>query len=451
MRAIDKFLPVLLIAVPVLILAVVTAAFWPGLATPDSITTYTSLIEGKYDDWSPVLMQLIWTVLPKSPPGGAMLVLDVALFTLGWYLWALSLAASGGRWTPLIYLAVLSPGILFCIGYLWRDVLLAGLLLCSSGALALYERRRRSGSANHSVDITLLAFAVVTGILGAMTRTNGFFAFIPLAALIAVFLRKDFVTRLLVVAVLTVTPIVANVLLFKALQAQKLYPENSLFTFDLGALSQGADNLLPGDWTTEQATAIRETCYNPHAWDSYKWGECAFVAENLEKQGNWDSRFKSTWLSSIAANPIAYVTHRLRFMSSMVLPPQYALKSTTPNTIGFDFKAGTGFKLVQMMAETGRWSPFNIAIVSPIAWLAYGVLFLYANYKLAGAGLKSIYYAILSGYAYAAGHVLVGVGNDYRYFHWTLAIFVTCGLFVLAAWLKRRDRVNAALASQIPG
>jgi hypothetical protein len=440
----------LLVTASVLVFVFNLASFWPGLVSNDSVTTYEIAVSGNYDDWSPLLMSLFWGLVPTSPPGWGMLAVHSALFAGGWLLWALSLLRRTGRLSVLAFAAYFFPAVMIYGGLMWRDVLLAGFFLCSTGALALHESRRSDARESGTFDHALIGLAIVAGVLGGMTRTNGFFAFLPIAFYCAMLLQRRWLGVAVAFCILFALPPVINTALFKITDAKKTYVENSLLVFDLGALSQGGENFFPGKWTEAEATAIRDTCHVGRAWDTYMWGDCKFVSERLMREGNWSASLKPVWLHAIMAHPFSYAKHRVIYYATLMAPPWQPLLVSVPNTAGFDYQPGVVANVLYWLSAQSRLSPLKFLLFTPLAWFAYGALALWAQRKWVGSSHRAMTVTLLSALFYALAYGLVGVANDYRYVYWPIMAATTCVCVVTADLLAmRRSTTDAKILSRI--
>ncbi len=431
---------VLLIAAAAIVFAFNLSSFWPGIVSNDSITTYTMGATGAYDDWSPLLMALVWGLIPTSPPAWGMLAVHSALLALGWSLWSASLLRRTGRLSLLAFAAYFFPAVMIYAGLMWRDVLLAGLFLCSTGALALLESRRTAGLAKTATDNVLIGLAIVTGILGGMTRTNGFFAFLPIALYCATLLQKRKLGVALVFLVLFALPPVINKALYKLTAAKPTYVENSLLVFDIGALSQGGDNLFPGNWTEAEATAIRDTCHVHRAWDTYMWGDCKFVAARLMNEGNWGPGLKQVWLQGIKAHPIKYLKHRAIYYATLIAPPWNPLAPSEPNTVGLDYQPGKVADALYWLSAQSRLSPVKFLLLTPLVWFGYGAMVAWARHRWIGRPQAVMTVTLVSALLYALAYAAVGVANDYRYLYWPIVAVATCLCALLADGLALRQQ-----------
>lgn len=113
---------------------------WPGLMTMDSVDQLTEARSGFYTDSHPPLMAAMWRYLDMLYPGpAAMLLVQSVVFVAGLYLVLrralrpvpASLATTALTWFPPIF----TP-----LAVIWKDCVMAGLLLLATAALL--DRRR---------------------------------------------------------------------------------------------------------------------------------------------------------------------------------------------------------------------------------------------------------------------------------------------------------------------
>jgi hypothetical protein len=410
-------------------------SFWPGIVSNDSITTYAMAVSGHHDDWSPPLMALIWSAMPPTLGATGMLILNSLLLTGGLLLWGASLRHRSGRWAAAIFGVYFLPSTLIFGGLIWRDVLLAGLLLCSTGFLALHESRRRRDIAPGALDRMILCLATATGILGAMARTNGVFAFVPIAFVIAMIVVRNRGLRALVFCFLVAAPVVGNSVLYRAIDAEKTYVENSLFIFDIGGLSSHRENLFPGAWTETENKQIVDSCYRRHAWDVYMWHDCKFVSQNLKDQGLWGPQLKSAWFANIVSHPMLYLKNRMIYFATLIAPPWQPLLPSEPNTLGLDYKPGIVTEALLWISNSGRLGPIKLVLLAPLAWFAYGALSFLAYCRFFKGSGMVVPAVLLSALLYALAYAAIGVSNDYRYVYWSIIAVATTGASMLIRYL----------------
>src|SRR6185436_11282251 len=104
------------------------------------------------------------------------------------------------------------------------------------------------------------------------------------------------------------------------LRAKQEHAADSLLLFDLHGMSHALDqNLLPGNWTKDEAREILR-CYHPDSWSwFFSQVECSFIVDRYYEQQQWGTKtISAAWLAAVRAHPGAYACHRIAFTSEFM-------------------------------------------------------------------------------------------------------------------------------------
>lgn len=400
-------------------------AFGSGFLSPDSLDQYRQAVEGRFNDAHPIAMSLIWSMLLPLVPGSlGILILQLLIF--GMASWVTYRHFRAKRWSLLFTVVGLSPVVLNFAGVIWKDVLLAAILLLAS-SLLLGSRVAFKGA---SVALLL--------VLALFVRHNAFFAVIPLAAL-AINLYWPRIRSPLAFAVSTIACLGlqfgGNAAMGELISVEKSNASNYVMIDDLAHLSQVShESLLPNVSIGEL-----ELC------DAYQLGQQKLVAKVFCLSQLEDSPLPSLmkepltkiWLAGVFANPVEYLKFRLAAYGYLLRSddsgPYYIWQAgSDANTEGVG-SAENSFSQILRTFVFGAAALLPI-LFKPGIWLSLGVFLLLLTYFTKGTNDNIRYsrYLFISAVVYLLGWAPVTIAADFRYAYWPI-IAITFGAIALAA------------------
>jgi hypothetical protein len=301
---------------------------------------------------------------------------------------------------------------------IWRDILFAvGWLL--SAALAYFAAER-----GRVLRPALCALALILLGLGILLRPNAFVAAPILLAYIAWPTRFEWKrAAFLFVPALAGGYALIHLVYYDILDVQRENPLHSLLVFDLGGITyfSGA-NQFPVTWNAEETALLTSRCYDPKLWDSYWTLEpCRFVMARLQRSDGvifGTPRLVEAWFRALTAHPLAYIEHRLTFMSTFLTGDKLVLeldKMTLPDKppLARNRYFLWLLPLYEALKSTilfrvGLWFVFAIAIAG-LAWRTRTTPSGAFAVSTAGCGL-----------IYILSFAVLGVATDFRYAYWTV-------------------------------
>ena len=154
------------------------AVNWPGHLSYDSLIQVAEGRSRAYSFWHPAVMSWMLGIFDGVLPGTGLFVVFDAALVYGALVLALSLPKQAS-WTGVgvATLCVLTPQFLLYPGIVWKDVLFSGASALGFLLIALAAERW----SNLKLRITVIAVALLSLSLGALTRQNGTVV-LPLAA-----------------------------------------------------------------------------------------------------------------------------------------------------------------------------------------------------------------------------------------------------------------------------
>ena len=374
---------------------------YPGKLNPDSIKQLQEAILGSYTDWHPPIMSIIWReLLPLGDATIVMLILQISIYWLGIYLFAIYLYRNGYKKASIFILfSGFTPIALKYSGVILKDSLMTSLFIVAFGLATFKDNRLRY-------------LGLIVGFIAMLMRANAIFAYSPLV--IFVFREKLSIIKYLLYA-LIISAILIPISMYinhNIFQAKKTGVERSLQIYDLvgTAYFSNDTSILPVNIQN------LSKCYTPLYWDTIATKRCDYTFSKL------DNSITKEWILGISKHPIAYLKHRLNHFNYeiffLVPPIQQCVEAPEghdcPRSLISDFITKNAF----------LW---------PITWLILGVVMLFWNLNSISKVL--VISALLYGFAY----LVVGVASHFRYFYWTeiaimIALIIHIAMYKFDKW-----------------
>jgi hypothetical protein len=408
--------------------AVCIAAYYPGVMTPDSQMMYRQAQTLAFNDAWPPIFALIWAAIALVKPGphgmfllllslhwGGLLVLGVAVSRIA--AWAILLP-------PLLGLM---PYTINFAGHLWTDILLAG---CWLACIALIFEAQTRGAA---VSAIRLACCWTLFAIGALSRFNALFAAIPLALYLLRPSHGFSIRSRAILSIAIAASIVAAgwVLSNVILKADKGHTVQAILVYDLGGISHFTkQNKFPITFNDEQLRHVIDDCYNPESWNSYGAFGCRFVYQGLADNGWWGAgKLWRHWAYTVAAEPSAYLKHRIGHFRWFSLRPNYIFhQGETPEEIKQRLSANP---YLNALRDYVFWRIYHWYFL-PIFWLVLSVAGAIIATRLPEPGGRLAGALCWSATLYIAPYFVVGVGSDFRYVYWPALAVSAAAIMILA-------------------
>jgi hypothetical protein len=266
-------------------------------------------------DWHPPIMPLIWKPLDFLVAGPfPMVLLQCGLLLAGLYV-VLARTCARPRAVAATLAVFVFPPVFTVMGVVWKDSLMAGVLVASVAALTSTRPR--------------LQLAALVGLLiAAMLRHNAFAAVVPLLVVLSPWpARRGPWMRRAVGLAIALAIFLAAQLGNRVLLEKRTYPFlNSVAMFDIdGTLRYAeplsdaeASRLLDGvplvSHTDIQQRALR--AWSPESWFDVVSGERKLIEPPTTDQQR--DAVLAAWLRLIREHPRAYVSARLRMFREVL-------------------------------------------------------------------------------------------------------------------------------------
>lgn len=420
------------------------ATFYPGLFHPDAWGYLVAIETGEWTNWQPPLLGVLWMPLHWVWPGPQPML---AVFVWGYWSAFVLLALAFRERTDrslswLVAGTAFFPMALNYNGQLVKDIAMALCLMLAAGLAGLLHRdwvvRRRTAASSM---VLFLA-------MGGFMRTNAMFAMPPLIdlALAAVSPRwraLGVIKRTIFAAALALLLLPGHVIADRSLYRVKdIHPVSPLQIFDIGGIAyfsghDGFKGLFGSGFIEKNRTP---NCYTPRYWDSYGWGGCKEVYKTL--QPHLGAPLAKLWIDAIAAEPRAYVAHRLAHANSFF---QFLCKACEVSVVtgvssSYDNMPGYApnaiYKAIEWLSVTWSLSPFGPPYVYLLVCLAW---------MWAAAGIKErvtrhmTFALAASGAMYAIPLLVVGIAHEYRYIYWTMLCALVTSPAIVTRVVMRPD------------
>ncbi|MBH8610480.1 hypothetical protein I4N56_005660 [Pseudomonas mohnii] len=319
-----------------LLLAIVAACFgisvWvmaPGWLTVDSLNHYVDAKAGVYHDMFPVLLSWIWNklmVFGDSPL--PMLVLNLAPYWAGFYFLSEAARSRIGNWAALVPLLGFWPGIFEQVGFVWKDIIFATMMLFAwSVVIAAYFQERRPRRWERIA--IPIALTIAVGV-----KPNGITALpFVFGAWFYVEGRRALVRTSLVsiAASLAVTAVAYGITMPSKIVRQQNFMGQYTQIYDLLGMSAGTGKVLLPSYITDQRSSdiadIRKE-YWAGGVPSYFFNKNAQGDLTTSDRAKIDELF-AKWSDAIKEYPSEYLHHRWENLAV-----QLRLGAYTPAWVG---------------------------------------------------------------------------------------------------------------------
>lgn len=423
---------------------------WPGYIYWDSHQQLTEAITGKFTDWHPPIMSLIWgKLIWIFGSEGIFLCLNLALCVASVYI--ISNWFTGVYKTIAFILLFFNPLFFGHVGIIWKDVALANCVILSCALILNSIIHERELLRSEKFIILLLLF------IASFLRANAPFITSPLIAYVIIRQNRPWKTLFIALALIPTLIVGTPILNNRLIGAEKSNAINSLFIFDIGGASaQSKQNLFPGEWSTQEQELIINGCYNAEMWNEYIYGKCPFVYSKVTNKS-----LSKAWLQIVTEHPLAYFKHRLAHFNAFMryVGPSTGYFYYFPGIPGIQADISpplTGNPIMKfyerVMAKMNR-QPWNL----PFIWLFATIGLLIASCRNRTRQERAVFFISFGSVLYALGYIIIGVASDFRYILPTAYANIVClvallsGRFIIGSTLTQRLGLFFAVTSILFG
>ncbi|MBS1586572.1 MAG: hypothetical protein JSS82_13615 [Bacteroidetes bacterium] len=408
---------------------------YPGFASPDTIDQYHQALAGRYTDWHPPVMAMLWHLLNYIVKGPQIMLLLQMLLLWG-ACWLLLTQRQSVKWYICVIMFAWAPFVQNFSGYIIKDSQMALSLLL---AVVLMLRIGIKKFSEAKWEIMLCAILLV---YGSIVRPNAPPAALPLCFLFAWVLFRDSRRFVKVAAGVSfmLFIVLCNSLQYGVVHEDDMqYPTFKIYMYDLtGIYNATGDNVFPSFLYQNPRfdTAYLRTHYIPATFDDIWWNADS-VEVIPEGTKEVSVALKAAWLSAIKKHPAAYMAnHADGFLYYLRLKRRninfhyyfpYACAELPGYQKGRDYCGEIPFEAISFQSFMPYMAPWfwffvNFILLLFIPFVAKGVhRWLYIALCLSG-----IFYQLPSFFVYQTD-------TDFRYFYWnciccSLALIILIGM-----------------------
>jgi len=406
---------------------------YPGLMSIDSVDQLTEARAGFYTDAHPPAMAVVWHALDSIVAGPfLMLLLQGVTFCIGCYL-VLSRALSPRKAAIATSLVLIFPPVLTTMAFIWKDSLMAGLLILGVALVMSPRRRVRLAS--------LVCFTLATAV-----KYNAFAATLPLVVLLFEYTpgKRRLVRYALSAAVwlgITLVATGANM----ALTDQPMhFWHSSLAVTDIVGVINYEDTTSDADLRRDlEGTGLRVT-HGIQAHARHLYATHAHLKIVIGKQRMWDlptsgtvpapiaqrDAIASAWWRMVTDHPGAYLRHRIEyFLAALGVTYEFDDLPTT----AFPGMLAKLDLATEPFAYQARWQRINNWYWhhTPIFWQwLYVLLALVLTWF--GRRQRDVIALLASGLVVESSLFFLAPSPDYRYSHWTIVVTILAAVMLVA-------------------
>jgi hypothetical protein len=417
-----------------LVVAATTFLFWPAAWSPDTISQVEQARSGRFTSHHPPLMALILRPFAVLHLEKIMIALQALAY---WSMLWLLLGAARGVGKEHVVRAtypMLLPSSIALIGIMWKDVHLAlawGMAWTLLWIAARRQERQR-----------WLLWVVLGLILyGLFLRHNGFLAVAPLLLLLTAGRPwlKHRSTTILAYAGITIAAFLLSQTVNRSLVVANDVPtaQMSLPIFDLAGISHfSGRNAFPFAMSEQQLGQVQR-CYQPVRWDSlyFQNSPCHWLMDSMLRYDAGEGSVTVAWLRTIAAEPSAYLQHRVAFVRCLLTYEHQPHEITHQAVFLFapfgDDVPGRGVLIFSYLSMMNLWE--MLGLLTPFVALGWAVGLLWLTRR--NSCYPALAAAALTAILNTASHFPFGVASDQRY---SYPSFLLLALATSAAILRRR-------------
>lgn len=402
--------------------------FFPGLMSPDSASQLVEARRGVLSDWHPPIIPVLWAAFERVVAGPfGMLLLQTAAFWTGLALLARRLAAGTAAKVAFLLLVGFAPPIVAIAGAIWKDVLLAAVMVLAFG---LAGRHRTFWLA---------------ALLATLARHNAILA-VAGAVLLHFWTGGPSLAGLARALLATVALFAAAHGVNLALAQQRNHTVQVTALFDVVGIAATTRALpeLPPCFQHDPPADLERVLA---AYDPRSTVDLVTTGAELHYcfDGDAVAQLVRTWRDEIVAHPGAYLTHRLKVAGHLFgihdTPGSYLMTRAAYDRASFP-------ELEPPPSQTPQQAWLELLVV---ALTPYGVFrpWIYALLALAAGAVAawrrswSPCCIALSGLAYEAGLIVVAPAEDYRYSLWMIVAGLIATLWVVFEAGGRRGAARA--------
>jgi hypothetical protein len=412
--------------------ALAVGLFWPGYVAYDSVAQYRQALTGRYDDWHPPAMALLWSLFGDAGPA-PMLILQMALYWAGFGALAMALRRTGRRGAALAVIAIaLWPPLLGWQAVVLKDTQMLAALLGATGVAGWWRLRDRPvPPLGWAIVVLLFAYAM-------LVRANAVFAAVPLAVMLSP-LRRWTVRIPMALAGILMVIALSGAVNHRLFGATPSGVERTQAIYDLTGIGVRTRDPRVGLSSDALAAIAAKHCLRPFFWDPL--GEPARCEpETAPLRTGSAGALYLRLASAIMHHPVAYAQHRLAHWNATGrwwVPLRW---------IGADPPGGSepnDYRFGEPGAAARTWQGIAAVLVeTPLCWPILWVVMAIGGLAAARGEAAAVRLAralFVSALTLEASFAAISIASDLRYHLWSMTAaalgWVLLGRMPRGRWL----------------
>lgn len=401
--------------VSVINLLIITACFYPGNMSHDSVNQYYQALSNAYMDWHPPVMAFLWSLLLKVWPGPFLyLLLNNGMLLAGLLL--IQRHFHQRKNSIFILFLCYLPWIFNFMGVIWKDVAMASALTLVVGLAYTPIFRLRFVAI-----FLLMAYS-------ASMRHNAWLAILPILVWLIYRevaakgkLRRAAIVSAISALVVGIVFASTNFVTYSLLKAEKTYPASYMMIDDLAALSLMNQNSLLRGATLQEIANCRRT-------DTIFFTAMC-ITESTMPQPLSEKNFnilKDDWLKQISLQPVNYAKFRTVAFGEFL-----GLRNLTPFYVWHPGIDSNDFGLKQTPNLFNQGAHIYVVAASkllgvlflPVFWLLLNMFLLYKRLIVNKEFRENISLEttlLSSSVLYLMGYWFIAPAADFRYVYWSV-------------------------------
>ncbi|HTP29186.1 MAG TPA: hypothetical protein VMK12_26430 [Anaeromyxobacteraceae bacterium] len=395
-------------------------AFHPGRMSVDSIDELIQGRAGTYTNWHPpVVSWLMGFAAAKAGSPWPVLALQLAMLAFGFAVLCHRTRDHRILVAGLFVLTLTCSPIWSLAVVLWKDVLMAGILLCAVASLRCLR--------------PWLALSIL--VCASLTRHNALLAALPLMVPAAMMLANSLRVRLLAGLAALGAMVLAPSGADRLLDAKDASSGTQVLAYDIAGICARAPN------GAEHLTFADTNCAELAAGYSPVSATSIIFPPGRSRGYSWFTPRKRAiahaWRRAVIAHPRAYLAHRWavfqRLMSLDGLPNCYATHDgISPNPWGYALHRG---RLLERLRDLETLLKPTVLFQG---WLWMALAFSLAVLSWYRRHDDPLPFSVAtSGFLYSAEYLLVSPTCDFRYVYWT--VVASCATAIMLGSTLRRQ------------
>lgn len=429
-----------------LFFGIVSASFYPGMMSADSITNLTDGRNNIYFDLNSPVMSFLWGKLDKIVEGPAlMFIFQNILFWSGCAIFWRTAKEKSFKLGLFLILFALMPQVLSQLTTVWKDVSMGASLFLA--VALIYHAKVFNAKWSLLLSPIFLFY-------GYAARLNALPAVLPLAiwsgfifCRIFEIKKSKFAPAFVGLAYFVVLSVTVYLAIYSLTDWKTIYPFQQNYLYDLAAISKEKNENLFPDYIQKQENFSFESIksrYNERSVNDLIYNDIPNKGDkavlNFTTEPQQISELKQKWRASVFENPASYLNHRtIVFMQLIGLKKaitrpfwDIGFASSPPELRGSE---NAGYKILMKYFSAFRRPFSQTFFFRAVLWL---ILCSYFSYKAFRRRLRDdwdlVFVLSTSCLLFTFSYFPTTPSTEFRYLFWSAiasSVAVIFGIYLL--------------------